>query len=301
MTDYVKKKNDDLSALCKDRGLPHGGKKADLVKRLEDYDATHSTSAPAATTTTTTTTSAEDEEIDWDEEPAAATTAPAADAIAAGGIGEVKNPAAVPNQSIVEDPATTNDLSVTNPDAAATAPAKEGEEEEAEKVPGKDFTSGLADRTIDEEIEKRKARARKFGLAEDSDEIRLLERAKKFGVQDASLVPGMLNQALSTQRERGERKRGTGAGGLDVPLSEESGVRKRGGGAGRGGRGGTGGRRDGGANGGAGRERSRTPLEGRGKSGGGGGGAKASGNGSWMTEADKAKAEARKARFAGTG
>ena len=31
MADYAKKKNDELAALCKERGLAHTGKKADLV------------------------------------------------------------------------------------------------------------------------------------------------------------------------------------------------------------------------------------------------------------------------------
>ena len=55
-TDYAKKKNDELAALCKERNLPHTGKKADLVKRLEEYDAKNA-AAPAATTN--------DDEIDF--------------------------------------------------------------------------------------------------------------------------------------------------------------------------------------------------------------------------------------------
>lgn len=31
----------DLQAECKDRGVPYSGAKADLVKRLEDWDAAH--------------------------------------------------------------------------------------------------------------------------------------------------------------------------------------------------------------------------------------------------------------------
>lgn len=94
MADYAKKKNDELAALCKERSLPHTGKKADLVKRLEDYDAkgaSASASAPAKP-------AANEDEIDWDDEAKAATTEPAAAAIAAGGVGEVANPLAVPNQ-----------------------------------------------------------------------------------------------------------------------------------------------------------------------------------------------------------
>ncbi|KAK5110252.1 hypothetical protein LTR62_006105 [Meristemomyces frigidus] len=286
MADYTKKKNDDLIALCKERGLAHSGKKADFVKRLEDYDASHSSSA-APPPTSTNAPAATEEEINWDEDKAMAegakhaTTEPASDAMAAGGIGHVDNPAAVPNQTVVEDPATTSDLTVANPEATTTTTTT-SEPPAPEKAPEKDFASGLAERTIDEEIARRKSRARKFGLPEDSDEIKALERAKKFGTMDAGAVPGMLNQALSTQRERGDRKRG----GLDVPLSTDSGVRKRGGGRRAGGR-------DGGTGGG--RERSRTPGEQKKKVAVGSGG-----SGGWMSEADRAQAEARKARFAGT-
>lgn len=264
MADYAKRKNDELAALCKERGLPHGGKKADLVKRLEDYDAS-STSAPAKP--------AMDDEIDWDDEPAAdvdtkaavaaATTEPAADALAAGGIGEIPNPQAVPNQIPVIDPAKTDELSVDPP-----APAPE-EEEELEKEEAKGFSTGLADRTIDEEIEKRKARARKFGLPEDNEEIKALERAKRFGTTD---LPGLLNKALPGERERKRGREGDGDGG----------VRKRSRGPQRG-RPGMGGRR------GSGR-RERTP-------GSGGGGASHPG---WMSKEDREAVERRKAKFATT-
>ncbi len=258
MADYVKKKNDELAALCKERGLPHTGKKADLVKRLEDHDAT-STTAPAADQAPI------EDEIDWDEEPAtetakAATTQPAADAIAAGGIGvEVPNPQAVPNQVVAEDPATTNDLTV------AADPAADGAAAEVKELE-KDFSTGLAERTIDEEIEKRKARARRFGLPDDTDDIKALERAKRFGTAE---LPGMMNKALPTSHDR---KRGRDGG------EGDGGVRKRSRGPlrGRGGRGGRGPRRE------------RTPQSTTASSGS---------YPSWMTAQDRERADARKARF----
>lgn len=262
MAEYAKKKNDELMALCKERGLPHSGKKADLVKRLEDHDASGAGPAPAPIK------SVADDEIDWDDEPAmdaakSATTQPAADAIAAGGVGvEVPNPQAVPNQIVAEDPAQTNDLSV----AAVGAPSDI--QPEAGKVEEKDFSQGLVDRTIDEEIEKRKARARKFGMPEDSDDIKALERAKRFGGAD---LPGLLNKALPT----GERKRGRDDG------ERDGGVRKRSRGPQRGGRFGRGPRR----------EKERTPVA----TGGSGGGNYPA----WMTREDREKADARKAKFAG--
>ena len=276
MADYGKKKNDDLIALCKERGLPHTGKKADFVQRLEEYDKQQA-SAPTADK------AAIEDEIDWDDEPATevakiATTTQAADAIAAGGVGEVANPADVPNQTVVEDPATTNDLTIAAAPEASAPAVSEAPVKEAS--PEKDFSTGLAQRTIQEEVEKRKARARKFGLPEDSDEIRMLERAARFGVQDGSAVPGMLNQALSEGRQkregRGEKRT------LDTALSADAGVRKRSRGDRRGRR-----------------ERSRSAKGERNGNAAAAGGAKTGGaGGGWMSEADRAKAEARKARFA---
>lgn len=265
MVDYAKKKNDELATLCKERGLAHTGKKADLVKRLEDNDAS-SASAPA------TNAAGIDDEIDWDDEPAtetakAATTQPAADALAAGGVGvEIPNPQKVPNQVVAENPAQTDDLTV------AAAPADTAAEEV--KEPEKDFSAGIADRTIDEEIEKRKARARKFGMPEDTDDIKALERAKKFGTEiPGGSALGMLNKALPTSHDR---KRGRNEG------ENDGGVRKRSRGPIRGGRGGRG--RGGGGGGGM----ERTPQA---ASSGGAGYA------SWMTTADREAAERRKAKF----
>lgn len=254
MADYAKKKNDELQALCKERGLAHTGKKADLVKRLEDHDA----QGAGATKPT-------EDEIDWDDEPAtetakATTTEPAANAVAAGGVGEVPNPVAVPNQEQVEDPQEANDLTVIPPEA-------NGVEQPVAKEPSpeKDFSTGLAERTLDEEIEKRKARARKFGMPEDSDEIKALERAKRFGNTD---VLKSLNAGLPTGEGRKRGREG----------AHDGGIRK----------GGRGGRRQGSQR----REKGRpSPAPGSGLQK----------NGSnWMSEADKAAVEKRKARFAKT-
>ncbi len=289
MAAYTKQTNPELVALLKERGLPHSGKKADLIKRLEEHDASQSATAAPTTVPAPAATAkpAIEDEIDWDDDTAGATTEQAASAVAAGGVGEVKNPVDVPNQEVAEDPATTNDLTVagnTTAVAETVEDAPAAAVEEKEKSPEKDFTSGLAERTIDEEIEKRKARARKFGMPEDSEEIKMLIRAKKFGVTDASAVPGMLNQALSAPG-KGDRKRGPA--GLDGALSE-GGVHKRG-------------RRDGGR--GRGRDR---PGMGRRQASGRPSpapGAKKEGGGyaSWMGEEDRRKADARKAKFATTG
>jgi SAP domain-containing ribonucleoprotein len=265
MVDYAKKKNDELATLCKERGLSHTGKKADLVKRLQDHDA-QGASTPAAPKP------AIEDEIDWDDEPAtetakAATSEPAANAVAAGGVGEVANPQAVPNQVPAVDPSKTDDLTVAaapESNGATETPAVATEEEKKEEV---DYSSGLVDRTLDEEIAKRKARAKKFGLPEDSDEIKALERAKRFGTGD---VPGLLNKALSSERKRG--RDGEGEGGIRKRSRGRPGMGRR-----------------------QGSERKEK------RSGGKEAAPKANDGGSgWMTDKDRAAVEKRKARFATT-
>jgi SAP domain-containing ribonucleoprotein len=293
MPEYIKMKNAELEALLKERGLPSSGKKAELVDRLTKDD-----SEKAAATTTTTTTNPEDE-IDWDDEgdEAATTTATKTDAPVttheetvanAGGEGQPPNPQAVPNQVADIDPAQTDDLTVS-------APAEDAQPEE-KKEPAPVYTSGLAATNLDEEIEKRKKRAAKFGMKiEDDEGLKKLERAKKFG---ENAPPKGLDEALP---ERSQKRRREGA--------EDGGDNKRRGGGRQGGRDGG---RDGGREGGRGRggrdrrdnrdnrdsrdsrdsrnrgERGdREPRREQGQSNGG----------SWMSEKDKAAAEARKAKW----
>ncbi|CAD0091362.1 unnamed protein product [Aureobasidium mustum] len=281
MAEYSKMKNAELEALLKERNLPHTGKKADLIKRLQDHDAqTADGSAPK-----------NDDEIDWDDEPAAAaaskaSTDAAAVAIAAGGQGQPPNPQAVPNQQADIDPSQTDDLTVIKPadDASTAQPAdtadasapSEAQPEEPAK-PAVDFTSGLAKTTLDQEIEKRKARAKKFGLNEDEDEaLKALERAKRFGNTE---MPGKLNEALP---ERRERKRGAPTDGEQQGASKKrenndnnSNNRR-------------GGRRDGRKGGAQTQAKAPAPAA----------AAPAKKEKPQMSEADRAKAEARKARFA---
>lgn len=284
MTDYAKMKNADLEALLKQRSLPHTGKKADMVARLQEADKADPDQANAEQPAASTTAPPEDE-IDWDDDTtdakpaaAAASTEAGATAIKAGGQGPVANPQAVPNQVADVDPSKTDDLSVKAPegDGATDEPAAESAAEAA-PVEKKDFTSGIKETTLDEELEKRKARAKKFGLPEEEDDqAKLLERAKKFGTDAAPTGPRGLNEALPERRP----KRGREAG--------DEGTRGNNKRRGRGGRG----------------DRS------QGRRGGGGGGGERRGNdsaknnaggsgGSWMNSDDKAKADARKARFAG--
>jgi len=266
-------KNAELEALLKERGLPTTGKKADMVDRLSKDDEK---------ATTTTATNAEDE-IDWDDdgdEAAATTTAKTDDAVTsneetianAGGEGQPPNPQAVPNQIADIDPAQTDDLTVQ-------APAEDAQPEE-KKEPAPVYTQGLAATNLDEEIERRKKRAEKFGMKiEDDEGLKKLERAKKFGENGP---PKGLDEALPER----SRKRGREGG-------EDGGDNKRRGGGRAGGRG-RGGRdrrdnRDNRDNRNGGDRSEREPRKEQGRSNGGS---------SWMSEKDKAAAEARKAKFA---
>ncbi|OGM46060.1 SAP domain protein [Aspergillus bombycis] len=228
-TDYGKKTNAELVEILKSRSLPHTGKKAEMVARLqEDDNSKAQTAAPAAKAD-----NAEDV-IDWEDDDVPAADAVAAKpstetgaaAIAAGGQAAVSNPTAVPNQQQDINPATTDDLKVeSNGDAAPTAqdgteaaPVEAAETTEAapaEEKPAPDYSIGLSVTDMEEELKKRKARAEKFGITEDSktaiEEVeRKLERAKRFGAapeEPTTTGVSKLDQALPSEKTR---KRGRG-------------------------------------------------------------------------------------------
>ena len=274
-TDYTKKTNADLIEILKTRNLPHSGKKAELIARLQESDNASSTGAKPATSTAPV-----EDEIDWDDNPALeaaanATTEASAATIAAGGVGEVPNPVAVPNQQVDTDPATTSDLKV---ESEGVPHATEGTTETATEPakPEIDFAAGLDKTDVDNEMEKRRKRALKFGTAlpegeeskteAETEAEKKLERAKKFGTGEASGggIKG-LDEALP-ERKRRRDEDGGGRGGK----------RSRFAGRGRGGR----------RNGGEGR-----PNAGRVEKRAGTGG------GLGLSAADRAAAEARKQRF----
>ncbi|KAL9600203.1 MAG: hypothetical protein Q9219_003346 [cf. Caloplaca sp. 3 TL-2023] len=243
--DYSKKKNAELEELLRARSLPHTGKKAELIARLQQSDkdsaVTPTTSAITKPTTTTTTDIPAEDEIDWDDDAVApeiattnvtgldvpaksATTPAAATAIAAGGKGQAANPAAVPNQVPTDEPFKSDDITVKAPAAsieeASAATEVKDAKEAAETIqepakPKTDYTANIPVTSLDEEIEKRKQRAARFGIVTDGaqkdsakvaadDAVKALERAKKFGTADASkpTVKG-LDEALPERKKRG--------------------------------------------------------------------------------------------------
>ena len=212
-TDYSKKTNPELVEILKSRSLPHTGKKADLISRLQQDDESKPADAAAAAPAPTKTDAAEDV-IDWDDEPTETAVKPSTEAgaaaIAAGGQGAVPNPVAVPNQKLDENPATTDDLKVESTGAAAEVAAQP--EAAVEEKPPVDYTRGLPATELEAELQKRKARAEKFGIIEDSETAlkeatKQLERAKRFGTgAEAEITPGAgvsrLDQALPDERSR---------------------------------------------------------------------------------------------------
>ncbi|WEW58856.1 hypothetical protein PRK78_004324 [Emydomyces testavorans] len=243
-TVYSKKTNSDLIEMLKARGLPHTGKKADMVARLVEADKATAENAAVATTAPAPAPAkadTADDVIDWDDDatplepaPAAASITPAtggtaangAKTAAAGGKGAVANPTAVPNQKVDIDPSTTHDLTVKKPGdgkngekkvstAESVADKKETDEraggkgEKAEIKAAENYSMGLATTDLDAELEKRRKRAEKFGIADDPDSKeaqKAMERAKRFGTANNSSSVQGLDEALP---ERG-RKRGRG-------------------------------------------------------------------------------------------
>jgi len=265
MPDYSKMKNADLEALLKERGLPHTGKKADMVSRLQEDDKSKSATPVAATN---------EDEIDWDDDaPDAPTSRATENSIPAGPFdnnAEGSKTQIVANQSPTAKASSTDELeTMTSGGAASTADStvKPSEEQDVEKP---SFSAGLADTDLEAEIEKRKRRAEKFGIKEGEEDpaaleaIKKLERAKKFNEGDGATRN--LDQALPEHREKRRREGG-----------EDRGDFKR--------RGGRGGRRFGGRGGGyRGEQRPRDDRVGV--------------RTNWMNEADKKAAEARKQRWA---
>ncbi|KAL4902959.1 hypothetical protein BDW74DRAFT_55009 [Aspergillus multicolor] len=227
-TDYAKKTNAELIEILKSRNLPHTGKKADMVARLQEDDSAKP-AAPAAENA--------DDVIDWDDEvPAAAEPTKPAETATATATETATAPA--PPAPAEEDLKTKADEGKTGAEAQAD-PATEtaetgtvvpsGAEEQAaqqpvEEKPAPNFSIGLSVTDLEEELKKRKARAEKFGITEDSqaaidDAEKKLERAKRFGTagEEAPSAESVsrLDQALpekSRKRGRGENDQG-GRGG----------------------------------------------------------------------------------------
>lgn len=150
-----------------------------------------------------------EDEIDWDEDDKP-TTAAAETAVAAGGIGPVDTPIAVPNQKIDVDPATTSDLKVEEPKPEAEVVKSDPVTTEAAapepEAPKEDFSAGLQQTDAEKEAEKRANRAKRFGIPENDEAKKLAERAKKFGTAKDDTVVKTLDSALPERRPKRGRE-----------------------------------------------------------------------------------------------
>ncbi|KAL2830584.1 hypothetical protein BDW59DRAFT_18894 [Aspergillus cavernicola] len=220
-TDYAKKTNAELVEVLKSRNLPHTGKKADMVARLQEDDNKED-AAPAKTDIA-------DDVIDWEDDDVTASAKPAEAAPPA------EEEASVPTeetkaeggQGVAASREGTEGTVTESPEAPA----------ETEEKPAPNFSIGLSVTDLEEELRKRKARAEKFGITEDSqaaidDAEKKLERAKRFGAEAEapSADVSRLDQALpekSRKRGRGENDQGT-RGGKRRTLNGRNNQRQRG-------------------------------------------------------------------------
>lgn len=266
MADYTKMKNTELEALLKERNLPHHGRKADMIARLQEADQADPSSAPKS-------------------EPAKPAPKPTAKPVESTAKPTAPAPSATTNNAQsepnpgVEKTTNASKTEQAEPDEATNEQSRDGEEAK----PATSFSANLAETSLEEEIARRKKRAAKFGMSEqESDAIKNLERQKRFGTGPKDTAEGVskLDEALSEKGRRGA-KRGRDDSAAD--SYDDPGLKRRRG-AFRG--------RDRGR--GRGRGRRGPPRGDNSESRGGGGG----GGASWMSEADRAAAEKRKAKFA---
>lgn len=135
-----------------------------------------------------------------------------------------------------QDEPTSGDNAANQSGEQTIEPAAE---ETGPAVEEKTFTLNLAASDVDKEMAKRKARAERFqtgGQADadaestetataDTDALKNLERAKRFGTGQTAI--GKLDEALSTERERGSRGKKRGVGAVDEnAVLDDPGLKK---------------------------------------------------------------------------
>lgn len=174
---------------------------------------------------------------------------PSEDSKSAKAAGAKKDTATPASQSVTTRPSSTLTSDQSKP--GEPQPAQDAREPSA--APSTDtklaaavsYSMNLPSSEVDEELRKRKARAERFGMSQDTaitavaqtangevkqttvadaDALKALERAKRFGASTEDTGIAKLDQALS--QEAG-KKRGRGAG--DADSFDDPGLRMRGG------------------------------------------------------------------------
>lgn len=175
----------DLKALCAKASLPVSGTKAELISRL--LSANPSSSSPDTNASL----------------PAQVTPSATSSVPASGGTSAAKLTAPVV-------PASTPQISEPSAVTQAQAPTTTSES----------TTNGKADEShqlaVEAEIAKRAQRAQRFGLAASDDkagseELKKLERAKKFGCEPTTVKIEALDRALGERGDRSKRSNGPNA------------------------------------------------------------------------------------------
>ncbi|KZZ88527.1 DNA-binding SAP [Ascosphaera apis ARSEF 7405] len=243
--EYGKKTNAELIEILKSRGLPHSGKKADLIARLQESDKTAveeaasvappsqipaaPTDAPAAPQKTPAT---QDDVIDWDDEPLPdtltepsthidATAATAVDTTAAPSTPEPANVAAPIASAQHLDETTVGSAVAPNPQEPVATPT---EETPAEFQSDENFKLGLAASDLEAELAKRRARAEKFGIINETETLldeqqKKIERAKRFAAASegnaATQSSGLISNLDRALGEETSKKRGRDRGSTD--------------------------------------------------------------------------------------
>ncbi|KAK0392071.1 hypothetical protein NLU13_1569 [Sarocladium strictum] len=106
-------------------------------------------------------------------------------------------------------------------DAPAADAAKTDDAPAAEEKPAVSYAMGLASTAADDEAKRRAERAKRFGIEEDEDAKRRAERAKRFGIDEKELASG-LDSALPERSLKRGRGRTEGEGGGARPGKRQS-------------------------------------------------------------------------------
>lgn len=261
MSDYASLKVAELKKLLGEKGLSDKGLKPELVARLKEHDEANGGKPGRGLNAPP---------VSGRRNTNAATAQSKDDEITYSddeAPAAEKAPAAADAPAPAPAPASTEaPPAEASTDAPAADAAKTEDAPAVEEKPAVSYAMGLSSTAADDEAKRRAERAKRFGIEEDEDAKRRADRAARFGIDEKEIASG-LDSALPERSLKRGRGRVEGEGGSGRPGKRQSMDR-------RGGRQRGGDRREGNAQ----QPKSRTVMD---------------------DPAEKAKAEARRARFAG--